>query len=298
MPVTVVSSKASQTITVNALLDNPLIVPERIISVLDGQFVMDDVLRNAGRATGGAVSFRASTGLFANRASEIVAEGAEIPLAGRVRGDVSSVPVQKRALGVEITREMRLRNSMGEVNAQLITLRNTVVRDVDAAFVTTLRNGVSQSVAATTVWATSTTIRKDIMAAKLLISNAQAPGTSGGNNFMGFQADTIVFNPNTEADLLGNSSFLSLFLGSTAATNVDSLPGNLLGLRPRVTWGVPNGEAWVMQSKIVGGYADEIPLEATELYEWQPRQIWRSDVTRATAGFIDQPLAAAKITGI
>jgi hypothetical protein len=107
-----------------------------------------------------------------------------------------------------------------------------------------------------------------------------------------------VFNPNTEGPAR-QLELPQLFLGTTSPTNVDSLPGqNILGLTPRVTWGVPDGEAWVMQSKVVGGYADEIPLEATELYEWQPRQIWRSDTTRSTVGFIDKPLAAAKITGI
>lgn len=299
MPVRVVTSKAQQPLTVNALIENPLIVPERIINVLDSQFVMDQVLRNAGKATGGAVSFRVSTGLFADAASEIVNEGAEIPLVTRTRGDLDSARVSKRALGVEITREMRDRNAMGEVQNQLTVLRNTITRDVDGAFVSTLRSAVTQSVAATNAWSSgSATIRKNINAAKLLISGAQAPGTSGGNNFMGFQADTIVFNPNTEANLLNSSEFLTFIYGSTAPTNVDSLPARILGLTPRVTWGVPDGEAWVMQSSIVGGYADEIPLEATALYEWQPRQIWRSDTTRSTVGFIDQPLAAAKITGI
>lgn len=298
MPVRVVTSQAQQPLTVNALVENPLIIPERIINVLDNQFVLEQVLRNAGKATGGAVQFRVSTGLFADSASEIVAPGGEIPLVTVTQGDLGSARVQKRALGVEIDREMRLRNAIGTVQNQLTRLRNTMLRDFDGAFVTTLRAAVTQTVAATTPWATSTTIRKDIIAAKLLISSSQAPGTTGGNNFMGFRADSIVFNPNTEANLIGNTSFLQLVLGTTAASNTSSLPASILGLTPRVTWGVPDGEAWVMESNTVGGYADEIPLEATALYYWEPRQAYRSDTTRSTAGFIDEPLAAAKITGI
>jgi hypothetical protein len=226
-----------------------------------------------------------------------VAPAGEIPLVTVTRGEPDSARVKKRALGVEIDREMRERNDIGAVQNQLTRLRNTLVRDFDGAFVTTLRNAVTQSVAATTAWATSTTIRKDIIAAKALITNSQAPNTTGGQQFMGYQPDTIVFNPNTANDLIGNTSFLQLVLGTTAATNTASLPPNILGLTPRLTWGVPNGEAWVMQSGVVGGYADEIPLEATELYYWQPRQVYRSDTTRATAGFIDNPAAASKITG-
>jgi hypothetical protein len=297
-PVRVVTSQAQQALTVNALVQNPLIIPERIIQILDNQFQMNNILRNAGKATGGAVMFRKSTGLFADDPSEVVAEGGEIPLVTVTRGDFDSARVDKRALGVEITREMRDRNDIGAVQNQLTRVRNTLVRDFDGAFVTTLRNNVSNSVPATTAWTSSTTIRADIIAAKKLITNAQAPSTTGGQQFMGFQPDTILFNPNTEQDLLGNTNFLQLFLGTTASTNVSALPQTILGLTPRTSWGVPDHEAWVMQSKVVGGYADEIPLEATELYYWQPRQAYRSDTTRSTVGFVDEPAAASKITGI
>lgn len=296
-PVRVVTAASQQALTVNALVQNPLIIPERIIQVLDNQFVMNDVLRNAGKATGGAVSFRVSTGLFADDASEVVAPGGEIPLVTVTRGDLDSARVQKRALGVEIDREMRERNDIGAVQNQLTRLRNTLVRDFDGAFVTTLRNGVSQTVTAGAGWTSGTTIRADINAAAKLISNSQAPSTTGGQQFMGFNPDTIVFNPNTKWKLLGNTNFLQLFLGTTSPTNTNQLPQSILGLTPRITWGVPDGEVWVMQSKVVGGYADEIPLEATELYYWQPRQVYRSDATRSTAAFIDEPLAAARITG-
>jgi hypothetical protein len=295
MPVRVVTSAIQQPLTVNALVQNPLIIPERIIKVLDNQFVMNQVLRNAGKATGGAVSFRIATGLFADDTSEVVAPAGEIPLVTVTRGDLDSARVKKRALGVEIDREMRERNDIGAVQNQLTRLRNTLVRDFDGAFVTTLRNAVTQTVAATTVWATSTTIRKDIIAAKALITNSQAPNTTGGQQFMGYQPDAIVFNPNTANDLIGNTNFLQLVLGTTAPTNTSSLPAQILGLTPRLTWGVPNGEAWVMESGTVGGYADEIPLEATELYYWQPRQVYRSDTTRATAGFIDNPAAEGEV---
>jgi hypothetical protein len=299
MPVRVVTSQSQQALTVNALVENPLVIPERIVKVLDNQFVMDQVLRNAGRATGGAVSFRVSSGLFADDVSDIVAEGAEIPLVTRTRGDLNSARVQKRALGIEITREMRSRNAVGEVTNQLTVLRNTLVRDIDGAFVSALRTAVTQSVAASNAWSSaSATIRKNINAAKLLVSNSQTPNTTSGQEYMGFQADTIVFNPNTEANLLNSTEFLNFVAGSTNPQNIDSLPSRILGLAPKVTWGVPDGEAWVLQSGVVGGYADEIPLEATELYYWQPRQVYRSDTTRSTVGFIDEPLAAAKITAI
>jgi hypothetical protein len=141
MPVRVVTSQSQQALTVNALVENPLIIPERIIKVLDNQFVMDQVLRNAGKATGGAVSFRVSSGLFADDVSEIVAEGAEIPLVTRTRGDLTRPASRSARSASRSPARCVLRNAMGEVNNQLTTLRNTIVRDIDGAFVTTLRNG-------------------------------------------------------------------------------------------------------------------------------------------------------------
>lgn len=302
MPVRYASTRDQQALTVNALVERPRIIAERIVAEFQNQFVTDQVLRNAGAATGGAIGYRVSSGLFADTGSEVVNEFAEIPLATVTRGDLLSKPVQKRALGVAVSQEMRDRNDMGEVERQITVVRNTVVRDIDSAFFTTLTAAVTQTRAATATWATSgtATIRKDINAAKLLIKKAVAPSTTG--SYMAFEPDTLLIGVDAEADLLNSTEFLSLIFGSANASNVASLndaPGaNVLGLKPLVSIALPAGTAYVMQSKVVGGYADERPLRATELYEHRPSETWRSDVTRATAAFIDQPLAVARITGI
>lgn len=299
MPVAVVTSRSQQAVTVNALVENPRIIAERIVRVLDNQFAMDRVLRNEGRATGGAVMFRTSTGLFADDVSEIVEEFGEIPVVPQSVGDLQSAPVRKRALAVLISREMRERNAMGRVDNQIQRLRNTLVRDIDGQFVTALRSAVSQSVAATNAWSSaSATIRKNINAARRLIKVNQAAGTG---SYSGYEPDTLLISPVTEENLLNSAEFVALIFGSNNPSNISSLadaPNGVLGLKPVVTVGMPDNEAIVVESKTVGGYADEFPLEVTELYEWRPNQTWRSDASRSTVGFIDQPGAAAKITGI
>lgn len=299
MPVRVVTSRSNQPVTVNALIDNPLIVPERTLGVLDNQFVMDRILRNAGSATGGAVMYRVSSGIFADVASEIVSPGGEIPVAQISRGDISSVPVQKRGLAVVVDREMRLRNNMGEVERQIQVVKNTIIRDIDGAFVTALRAALvtaSQTSAASNAWSSgSATIRKNVNTARLAISN----GAVSTNNFTGFVPDTLLINPTTEANLLNSTEFLALLYGTNNPSDIGTLRGrNVLNLNVLVSQSVASGDAYVLQSKQVGGYADEIPLESTELYYWQPNQIWRSDTVRSTAGFIDQPLAGYLITGV
>jgi hypothetical protein len=302
MPVRIVSTRDQQPITVNAMVANPLIIPERILAEFQNQFVSDQLLRNAGKATGGAVQYRVSSGLFADTGAEIVAEGGEIPLATVTKGDINTAQTQKRALGVAITQEMRDRDAVGEVERQIQVVKNTVVRDVDGAFITALTGAVTQTRAATATWATAgtATIRKDINAAKLLIKKATAPGASA-NSYMAFQPDTLLIGVDSEADLLNSNEFTQLIFGSANPSNIASLndlpDANVLGLRPLVSIALPAGTAYVLQSKVVGGYADERPLQATELYEERKNELWRSDCLRTTAGFIDQPLAAAKITG-
>lgn len=303
MPVRVVTSRDQQPITVDAMVSNPLVVPDRILSFLGNQFIAERVLRNAGAATGGAVQYRVSSGQFADNASEVVQEGAEIPLATVTRGDLASKPVQKRALGVAITREMRLRNNVGEVERQLTVLRNTMVRDFDTAFFSALTTAITLTRAATATWATTATatIRKDINAARLLVAQQVTPGGTAAD-FLGFQATHLILPLAGEADLLNSPEFTQMTFGQVNPSNVGSLsdiPGSqVLGLTPLVSPTLPAGTAYVVAANVVGGYADEIPLEATELYEARPNQLWRSDTTRSSVVFIDQPLAAAKITGI
>lgn len=299
MSTRVITARSNQPVTVNALIQNPLVIPERIISVLDNQFVMDRLLRNAGTATGGAVMYRVSSGLFADNSTEIVSPGAEIPTAQISRGDISSVPVAKRGLAVVIDREMRIRNAMGEVDRQIQVVKNTVIRDIDGAFLAVLRAALvsaSQTSGASNAWSSgSATIRKNINAAKLAVTN----GAVSTGNYTGFVPDTLLVNPTTAADLTNSTEFLALLFGSNQSSDLGSVEGrNVLGLNILVSQSVASGDAYVLASKQVGGYADEIPLESTELYYWQPNQIWRSDTVRSAAAFVDQPLAGFLITGV
>lgn len=297
MPVRIVSTRDSQAITVNAMVSNPLVIPEYILSELDNQFVMDQVLRYAGRPTGGAVQFRVSSGRYADNPSEIVPELGEIPLATITRGDIQTKPTEKRALGVAISQEMIDRDNVGEVQRQIQAVHNTMVRDVDGGFVQTLRNAVTQTRAATAPWSGGTaTIRRDINAARRIIRTS----TVGPGSYTGFNPDTIIVSPVGEENLLNSMEFQQMIYGSVNPSNVASLADvpMVLRLTPLVTVGVNDNEAFVLQSNVVGGYADERPLQATELYEYRPTETWRSDASRITVGFIDQPAACVRITGI
>jgi hypothetical protein len=205
---------------------------------------------------------------------------------------------------VAITQEMRDRNAMGEVERQLQVLRNTMVRDIDTAFFTAVTSAITLTRAATAVWSnTSTaTIRKDINKARLNIKTAVTPNATA-KDFLGFNPTHLLLSTASEADLLNSPEFTSLIFGSVNPSNVSSLNdlpdgGNVLGLKPLVSPNLPAGTAYVVEAKTVGGYADERPLQATELYEKRENELWRSDASRSTAVFIDEPLAICSITGV
>jgi len=304
MPVRYISVQDSaQPLTLNMLIQAPTVIAERFLQVARNQFVMDQVLRGPIPAPGGAVQYRVSSGIFADQPSEIVNERAEIPIATVSKGDLATAITRPGALAVGLSYEMVEMDVTGEVNRQIGVVKNTMVRDFDTRFFTVLTSAVTQSVAAANPWSSSSaTIRKNINAAKLLVNLAQAPNAAAGS-YLGYRADTIVVNPNTEADLLNSTEFLQMIYGqvnpSYSINSLAELPGgNVLGLTPLVTVSCPTGTAIVMQSNVIGGYADRVPLGMSELYDWPPIRMHRADAYRDSVAFVDQPLAGAKITGI
>jgi hypothetical protein len=61
---------------------------------------------------------------------------------------------------------------------------------------------------------------------------------------------------------------------------------------------IPQGNAIVMQRNRAGFVADELPFMASPLYREEPRKTWRSDVQRAAAIGLDQPLSIVLLSGI
>lgn len=292
MATNIFATTDSPTLTVPQMLKDPLFIPALVLDAADQLFVTEKILRQAGTPAGGTIVYYESTPLFANNASEYVEEFSDIPLVQGQLGTPKAARTRKRALGVVISKEMQDRNNVDLLNTQIRQVRNTLVRDFDGVFWTALTAASTNTFAASTGWATSTHIRKDLLASRKLILDQK----------MGFNPDTLVLNPTDANNLMTSGEITSVYLGNAADQN-PLLTGRLqfpfMGLDVMQTYGVAAGTAVLVQSKVVGGYADERPLQATPTYLWKPQaETWRSDVLRTTAVFIDQPLAATVITGI
>lgn len=305
MPTAVTYSGQGPRLTVNAMLVDPLMIRARMLQMMTQQFIMAALLRNAPATQSGAVVYAESNPLFATDDAAEIAEGAEIPLGQVQVGNPKVQVTRKTGLGVEITREMRDRNRIDLVQLSMDQVRNTMVRNWERRLFTAFDAATAQTgmVVAGSQWSNpaSGNARQDILSATKAVTEAIAPSMDPNNqqDFFGFVPDMLVISTTSQYNLMQNSNFVQLYLGGDIAERNPNYTGQLerklLTLDVLTSRFVAPNTSYVLQSNVVGGYSDERPLGVTPLYADLPREVWRADVVRRTAIFIDQPYAVAKI---
>lgn len=292
--VPVITSHDGPTLTVNSLLRSPTIIPRRIIDITSQRFIADQILRSAPQAPSGVVEYWESNPLFADTDSEIVAEGAEIPVTGTSIGDLKVVQVIKRALGLRITREMQDRNQIDIANLKMQQVSNTLVKDWDSVFMDALVAAIPEShtVAASDTWdSADATTRKDLGAASKTILGEKR----------GFTPNTLIISVNTAMDFLSNDDTWKAFVGNTADQSpavTGKLPVKVWGYDAWSTYNIDDDDAIVCERGTVGFISDERALQSTPMRYLEDTESWRNNTIRASTVGIDQPLAAALITGV
>lgn len=301
----VVSVQDGPRLTVSQMVKSPTLIPKRIISDLQQQFIIDSLLRRLPATESGAYIYDESTPLFADGDAAIVEEFGEIPtISGRVGARKVALTV-KRALAMLVSQEMVNRNNVDRVNTQITQIRNTMVRTWETAFLLALKNHPDvPSINATAAWgAALAKLRFDIADGMSVIENA-APADDP-DNFFGFEADTLVIGKNSKTDLITSDDFNKVYRNSPLAGSAPeykgTLPNQFYGLDIMVSRELDRlvpGKALLLQRKVVGGIGDERPLRATPLREDPDRETWRSNTVRQSAIVLDQPKAALWINGV
>lgn len=309
MPTPATYSVSGSRITVNSMIRDPLLIRQRFLQMSDQQFIMDTLLRNAGSADAGVVQYFESTPLFTDDDAAVVGEAGEIPLTVGQDGVPKAAFTIKTARGIEISREMRDRNRMDLLNIRMTQVRNTIVRHWETRLFNALAAGVPAAnvldlTGSTAVknWVTGSapTIRTNILDAMALITEAKVAGQT--NSFLGFNPDTLVISTRARYAMMKDTAFGVIYTNSPLAERAPTYTGQLerdvLGLTVLASRFLTDKNAYLVESKTVGGFADERPLQVSPTYPDNPREVWRSDVVRRTAIFLDQPLAIAQIKGI
>jgi len=293
----------SPRLVVAELLKDPLTIPALILNMTENEFIMDSVLRMGGAAPSGAVRYSESTPLYADDFPEIRPEFGEVPVVPTSIGVPRVVFSHERAMAIMVSDEMRRRQTIDPVQRQLQQVRNTMVFSWNTAFYSAVvANASIQTLAVANPWATaSATTRADIAQAVYLVENANIVSPNGVTQWLGFEADTLIINHGTKNTLLQSSAFAAPYIGDIASENLQYtgvLPNKIFNLDVLVSRQVPAGNAIVMQRQRCGFYADELPFMAGPLYRNEERKIFRSDVQRASAIGLDQPLSIALLSGV
>ncbi len=298
-PIPVVSANDGPRVVVNDFVKDPLRLPTLIIDMLKQGFVADAVLRNAGTTESGAVRYNESTSPYADTDSVVRGEFSEVPIAQTSVGAPKVAYADERALGIMISDRMIRRQVTDPVTRQLQQVRNTMIKNWADAFLQLMLDGAG-SVVTGSDWsygATTATMRRDINLAKKAVHTAK---TSKGESY-GFVADTMIIGENAAFNLLDNEEFNKPMQGNIADENLlytGKLPQKIQNLNVLVTPhldAIAENKIIVVQRGVCGFISDEVPLQASAVYRVEEKKSWRSDVQRASAMGLDQPLAAAVI---
>lgn len=306
MATSIASQSDGPRITVAAMTKNPTIIPRRILSTMENQFIADSVLRRLPPTQSGAYVYEESTPLFAEGDAPVVGEFGEIPLiSGRAGARRVAVTV-KRALGVQISIEMKNRNDIDKVNTQITQVKNTFIRTWETAFVNALLlHPDIHRMPAGVAWDDPTAaIREDLIEGTNLIENSSLDGAPE-EDFFGFSPNTMVIGRNVRDALMLSDDFNKAYVDNKADESVlytGKLPGRFFNVDSFLVSRemdrlAPKG-ALLLERKTVGGIGDERPLRSTPMYEDPNRESWRSNTVRQSAIVIDQPKAACLIESV
>lgn len=307
----VVSVTDGPRLTVSDLVGNPLWIATKLQELMLNQFISETLFRNAGPNPNGLVGYYEGSPTFLVGDVEDIAERGEIPLTYGERGTPIVARATKRGLGVGISLEMIRENKIGQVQSDIMRLRNTFIRADDRVARNLIQSNAVPTLAVDTPWDDETdgNPRYDLALAIREVADAAPDDSQGGSDdeWYGFQADTIVLNPGIFPTLLNSEKFLKVYNGNVANESIlysGRLPGQIFGLDIIASKAWPLDEVTVLQRGVVGFYSDTWPLEITGLYPegngplGGPTQSYRCDATHKRAIALDQPKAAVRITGI
>ncbi|SRR5216683_573041 len=317
-PFTDVASMDGPRITVSDYLKDPLRIPALILDMMQNEFIIDSILRNAGNNESGAVRFEQSTPLFADHDPDIRAEFAEVRAVQTSVGPLNVAYSFERAMAITVSDAMRRRQIVDPVNRQLLQVKNSMVRAWNVAlfalFDAVVAANQTYAIPAGSEWdntksyanvtgaSVGNMIRSQISDAVYIVENAVADIQSGTTpNYFGFEPDTLIINHTAKLALFKSADFAKPYIGDAATASIQYtglMPQKVMNLDVFVSRQCPIKTAYILQRNRCGFISDEVPQTASPLYRDEPRKCWRSDVQRAAALGIDQPKAIVRLTNV
>lgn len=149
-------SLSGQTVTVNWLMNNPVVIYRTLRTLVQQRLIGDKLLTGRVDLTGsGSAVFGVSEGIFATRSAERVAPGGEYPLSDDDDGVPALAVTDKWGLSTEIPQEIIARNRMDVVRRKLIKLANRIAFGFDALCLSAIATAVTQEQDVASAWSGS-----------------------------------------------------------------------------------------------------------------------------------------------
>lgn len=288
-------TKGQPSLTVAQFLKRQDLLVHRMQTIAEKGFIADALLQGGYPAEGGVVPYTRNESIYPDRDPEIIPEGGTYPVTGDTLPTPLVEPVVKYGLLTFITEEAVRRSIFPVVDRELRKLANGMIKYLDTTFLNRLTNqsvsGIQTRAAAATWTSSATTIQQDIENCRADIRNL----------YQGYEPDTLVIHPSKLVALMTNTTFASAYAGSAAPNNplFTGQLAPLFGLDIMVTPNLsPTTIALVMQRKMVGGIADEVPMQTKALPFDENNDSYWLKIRRITATFFTDPQACVKLTGI
>lgn len=300
----------SPTLTVKALLKQPVRISKDLVNLTAKKFVADRLFRRGPAAVGGAVEFQRQESIYPDRPAEEIAERADWPRTGWPEA-ITSELVRQYGLEFPVSNLAIRRNRMDQVVRGQVKLANEIVKFIDTKAMTLLETDAAiQTNASAAVWTAVTT---DIIAE---VAEAQELIDLQDNGYNGFDGATLVLHTKRRDDLLNNTGLRNALPRETQSGQIQSgMVAPFLGLReiiftPRITETI----ALLLDTSIAGTIMDEAPDPQEGFTAYNPGpgfapiyvKVYDEDrpkdrivaAGRWSAMFLTDPKAVVKITGI
>lgn len=280
------------TITVDAFLKRPDLLFRRLTDISKKGFIVDALLQTGYNADGGVVPYTRSESIYMDADPKEIAEGSEYPIVGQPIPVQYAEPAHKYGFKTFVTEEAVRRSQLPELERALVRLRNSMIKFIDGQFLArVIADPDIQTRAAAAPWTVSaSTIDDDI-------ENSRADVRG---QLEGYEVDTIVAHISKQTVLNLNTDLRNAFVGSKAPDNpiFTGHVGSMMGVDFLFTPNIASNTVLVLQRKVIGGIADEVPMEIKTLpFDFDTDRYWMRS-RRVTATFLQEPKALVKLTGV
>lgn len=292
---------SGQNITVDRLMNNPVILQRLLRTLVQQRLIGDKVLKGRVDLTGsGAVIYEIAESIFADLQSERVAPLGEYPATTDTPGTIATANTDKWALSTKVSDEAVARNRIDVVARKLIKLSNRIAFGFDQLVLSAIGSAVTQTQGVVAAWNNAS--------ANQFLDVLLAVSVSDVLN-QGYSIDTIVLQPVPYARLIASTPVLASLPRENGSP---VLTGNLTqfaGLTFLKSTNLPAGvQAMVLDSTLLGSIAYEelgggyqgTAQEGVETKRFRVEENdgWQINGRLVRVPLIQEPGAAVKLTGV